>query len=306
MAMTGHAFVSYRRSDADMAAQALYLQLRARFGYGQVFMDVNSIPAGGGWPDRLRAELGRSTVVLAVIGHRWLLAADDYGRRRIDEPGDWVRRELEEALGAGKPVIPVLLGADVSVPPSIGLPDSLAELPNRQAFRLHLDPGTWARDVEALGRELNALGLSDVDTAPRSIPEPEPRKTDLLALTETELADALGDLRGWEPWEDQLPREYPRTRQELRKTFEFESFVRAVGFMAFLAPRLHECNHHPRWGNEWKTVQIRFSTWDANNRITEADLETARLVDSAYRKYVAGRDRHDRHPAPGDQAVIRR
>ncbi|MGH3792738.1 MAG: hypothetical protein ACRDQ9_18475 [Pseudonocardiaceae bacterium] len=45
--------------------------------------------------------LGRvrtAPVLLAVVGPRWLTATDPTGRRRIDDPDDWVRRELAEAL----------------------------------------------------------------------------------------------------------------------------------------------------------------------------------------------------------------
>jgi hypothetical protein len=51
------AFISYRRNDTSAVAQGLYLQLKARFGSGQLFMDVNSVPVGKRWPRRIRDKL---------------------------------------------------------------------------------------------------------------------------------------------------------------------------------------------------------------------------------------------------------
>ena len=69
-------FLSYRRSDAAIAAQALYLQLRERFGSRSLFMDVNSITWGAPWPERLASRLRRASIVVPVIGENWLTAAD--------------------------------------------------------------------------------------------------------------------------------------------------------------------------------------------------------------------------------------
>jgi hypothetical protein len=52
--MPGLAFISYRREDTGPIAQGLYLQLKGRFGSGQLFMDVNSIAVGSRWPQRVK------------------------------------------------------------------------------------------------------------------------------------------------------------------------------------------------------------------------------------------------------------
>ena len=109
----------------------------------------------------------------------------------------------------------------------------------------------------------------------------------LPGLNELELAEALRDsrLRNWEPWEEVLPHEYPRKRQELRRSFDFSSFKEAIEFMAFLMPRFDGVNHHPRWGNEWRRVQVRLTTWAGANRITHIDVEVATLVEDWYREF---------------------
>src|SRR2546421_12487871 len=111
--MPGLAFISYRRDDTGSEAQGLYLQLKGRFGSGQLFMDVNSVPVGSPWPQRVKDKLLKATVVLAMIGPGWLTASDQYGRGRLDFPDDWVHLELATGLARGTPIIAVVVGAQV-------------------------------------------------------------------------------------------------------------------------------------------------------------------------------------------------
>ncbi len=69
------AFISYRRTDASLASQALHVQLRERFGPSRVFMDVGSIAVGDRWPDRLRRAVDSATVVLAARDAKVKIAA---------------------------------------------------------------------------------------------------------------------------------------------------------------------------------------------------------------------------------------
>lgn len=64
-------------------------------------------------------------------GQRWLTLTDEAGKRRIDDPRDWVRREIVEALNHGLRVIPVLLDG-VELPTEDDLPDDIAGLSRRQ------------------------------------------------------------------------------------------------------------------------------------------------------------------------------
>jgi pterin-4a-carbinolamine dehydratase len=283
--MAGLAFISYRRGDAAELAQALYQQLKSRFGSGQLFMDVNSIPAASRWPDRIAAQLERATVVLALIGPGWLTASDKYGRRRLDDERDWVRLELATAMRSNIPILPVFIGSRVKVPPRKALPRALAELPVRQGKRLHPGSGSWPDEMKILSDHLLRFGLSD-DVIPDVRPVPSQIKRDARVLSPAALDEALAGLPGWEPWEEGLAREYPLLRHELRKNFVFPSFEKAVEFMAFMAPRFQELNHHPRWGNEWKIVTVRLATWDAGNRLTDYDLVAARAVDEGYREFT--------------------
>ena len=153
--MLGKAFLSYRRSDAEWVAQSLYVQLRSRFGPGQLFMDVNSIEPGSRWPDRLRDELASSTIVVALVGPGWLRAADEFGRRRLDDPDDWVRCELAAALDDGKRIL-IVRAEDAVHPPAKALPEPLVRLASIQStHRLH--SASWPDDVNAIEHLLAAF-----------------------------------------------------------------------------------------------------------------------------------------------------
>jgi pterin-4a-carbinolamine dehydratase len=280
------AFVNYRRSDSSMVAQALYLQLRQRFGSRQLFMDVNSIAWGDKWPTRIRSRLERATVVIALIGPRWLKAADRFGRRLLDDPDDWVRLELIEALQHGARVLPILIDDGELMPPAEALPDALRPLSQCQATVLHTGTEAWYQGVKYIGDQLSGLGLKEREGKSQSLPS-GPAKQRLPGMTEEQLSIALQDpaLQAWEPWEETLPHEYPATRQELRRMFTFDTFAQAIAFMNFLAPRFDEANHHPRWANEWVRVLIRLTTWAAGNRITRVDLDVARKIEEWHQEF---------------------
>jgi pterin-4a-carbinolamine dehydratase len=286
-------FLNYRRSDAAVAAQALYLQLSERFGSRFLFMDVNSIEWGARWPDRIASQLRRANIVLPVIGEKWLPAADQYGRRRLDDPNDWVRLELSLSLRQRAQILPILLN-DMTMPPPEALPDDLQPLSEHQGMTLRTGTEEWHRDLKLIGDRLHALGLPEREGAPQSLPAGLAKQR-MPGLKEEELATALQDpdLRSWEPWEETLPNEYPLVRQELRRVFEFQTFSEAIRFINFLAPRFDRINHHPRWANEWLRVTIRLTTWAAGNRITQADLDVAHNVEQWHLEFRATSQAHD-------------
>jgi len=142
----GGIFVSYRREDARGHARSLSDALSARFGAERVFRDVETIAPGVDFPDAIAAALDRSDVFLAVIGDKWVTAEKD-GRRRLDDPDDYVRREIATALQKDIRVIPVLLEA-TTMPSRDELPADLAELADRNAIRLTDD--TWDEGIDRL------------------------------------------------------------------------------------------------------------------------------------------------------------
>jgi hypothetical protein len=102
-------FVSYRRVDASWATRWLTDRLAGQFGAGVVFQDVDSIRPGDDFAAEIETAVGSCSVLLAVIGPRWLAAESDTGQRRVDNPEDWVRLEIEAAMNRGIRIIPVLI-----------------------------------------------------------------------------------------------------------------------------------------------------------------------------------------------------
>jgi pterin-4a-carbinolamine dehydratase len=276
------AFISYRRSDLSALIQGLVAQLRARLGYSRVFVDVGSIFAGELWEERLDRAVAEATVVLAVIGPGWLTAADPYGRRRLDQTEDWVRRELVAALSSGKAVIPLLVGGLDDLPPRAALPHDLADLAERQAIRLR--DVAWDEDMNELIRVLVHRHGFVENNKRVTLPTPTLR---IEPLTLEELRAALCTLPDWEPVESAVPGDYPNSRQEIRRVYAFRSFKAAVRFMQAGVAAVVRMKHHPRWENQWRTVTVHLSTWDIGHRISKLDVELARALDAAYAEHCS-------------------
>jgi len=280
------AFISYRRDDTAQIAQALYLQLKEMFGPDQLFMDVNSIRAGEAWPARIRRRLETASVLLVLIGPGWLKATDKKGRRRILDRSDWVRNEILYALRHRIKVIPIAINHTKNLPSRADLPRELRALRNKQATVLRL-AAEWGRDVRALSDILVDHGFTRNELEDQPTPSKYIQRH-FRPLTERQVTAALDEeIPEWEQWGESLALEFPRIRQELRRTFDFESFERAMKFMRRIAPLFDKRKppHHPRWGNDWKKVRIRLTTWDVGNKITKLDIETAKMVDAEYEKF---------------------
>jgi hypothetical protein len=133
--MSRRIFISYRRDDEPVYAGRLFDSLQNAFGSDRVFMDVGTI---GPRMDLLRVleeEVAKSDVLLAVIGSRWIDALDSEGKRRLDNPEDLVRFEIEAALKKNKLLVPVLVGY-AEMPDPEQLPEGLRMLAGRQAVRI--------------------------------------------------------------------------------------------------------------------------------------------------------------------------
>lgn len=66
---------------------------------------------------------------------------------------------------------------------------------------------------------------------------------------------------------------------ELVRTFEFKDFNEAFGFMTRAAMIIEQHNHHPNWSNVWNRVEIKLTTHDAGNIITDKDRKLADALD---------------------------
>ena len=151
LSVSREVFISYRRDDASSEAGRLADAIRNHFGHDSVFVDTSEIRFGAEWPEALRTAVENAAVVIAVIGPEWILARDEFGRRRIDDPDDWVRREIELGLEHGQTIIPLLV-RHAPMPPAGALPPEIAPLSSRQAFEIRAE--SWTHDLELVQREL--------------------------------------------------------------------------------------------------------------------------------------------------------
>lgn len=144
-------FISYRREDAEGQAGRLFDDLTTQFGADSVFMDVAGIEPGRDFRRAIDEQVATCGVLLAVIGKNWLDAADEQGRRRLDDPLDFVRLETASALKRDITVIPVLVRGAVMPRPE-QLPPDLKELAYRNA--VELTHARWDSDVQVLIKAL--------------------------------------------------------------------------------------------------------------------------------------------------------
>lgn len=66
---------------------------------------------------------------------------------------------------------------------------------------------------------------------------------------------------------------------KLKKSFEFDDFVEAWGFMNKVAIHAEKMNHHPEWKNVYNKVEITLTTHDEGNKITQKDRDLAQKID---------------------------
>jgi hypothetical protein len=102
-------FLSYRREDTGGYAGRLGDGLSARFGRSQIFRDIDAIPPGVNFVKGTDDAIAACDYVLLLIGDNWLSAATKAGDRRLDDPDDFVRREIEAAIKGDVPIIPILV-----------------------------------------------------------------------------------------------------------------------------------------------------------------------------------------------------
>ena len=170
-------FISYRRADvgAELVIQ-LATYLRTHVTNVDVFVDQGGVGIGT-YPSQLEAALVSSHIVLAVIGQSWRGASDT--AIRLDDPADWVRRELQIALRADKIVVPVLV--DVELPAVDLLPLSLRPLCEYQAYRIDT-----ARFNDGVGRLAGAIAAAEL--------APTLRRRDAEEAAYRELTDLVARL----------------------------------------------------------------------------------------------------------------
>jgi len=154
-------FINYRSDDSRSMSELLDRDLTAAFGREQVFLDCYSISPGADYVEELLNRVRSCRVLLVVIDRDWLTLTTPAGGRRIDDPADWIHREITEAFAAGVRVIPVLVG-DAMHPLEDELPAGIRALARCQGVRVRRK--RTRLDIGALVHQLRevepALGTS--------------------------------------------------------------------------------------------------------------------------------------------------
>ncbi|MBK1634917.1 4a-hydroxytetrahydrobiopterin dehydratase [Rhodovulum adriaticum] len=91
-------------------------------------------------------------------------------------------------------------------------------------------------------------------------------------LTAAERATHLTPLldKGWAPVE---------RADAIARTYVFDDFVHAFGFMTRVALEAEKMDHHPEWRNVYATVEVTLTTHDAGG-LTMKDIALARRMEA--------------------------
>jgi hypothetical protein len=199
--MSGKIFINYRRGDEPGFTQALLGRLELAFPAERLFIDVDNIPPGEDFVRMLESQVAQCDAMLTVIGTNWLDAADEHGGRRLDDPGDFVRIEIESALKQGKRVIPVLVH-QARMPHPDELPEAIRPLAMRNAVRLTHE--RFRADVQGLikalqgaieegaSRRSSGMGAVDPGAKPFEHPQSSRRMLITFGVLGVVLAGAIG------------------------------------------------------------------------------------------------------------------
>ena len=188
-------FFCYRREDSTHQAGRIYDQFALQFPRRDLFKDVNNMPIGLDFRRVLSEKVAQCDVLLALIGDSWLVVADANGRRRLDDPSDFVRIEIESARYRGVPIVPVLVGREL-MPNERELPETLRELAFRHGLPVRPDPD-FHRDVDTLVRGIRNLHNGHTATAP--VTNKDTRTRLLMPVGRSSYAIAAGYLGLFSP-----------------------------------------------------------------------------------------------------------
>lgn len=151
-------FICYRRDDSGATTGRIYDRLVQSFGKQTVFKDVDSIPLGINFQQHIESIIQKCSVVLVVIGDRWMEQTAAADQRRIDDARDHVRIEIEAALARDIPVVPLLVQGAL-MPAEETLPASVQELAQRNGTSVNNDP-YFHTDMDRLIQSLKGYLVS--------------------------------------------------------------------------------------------------------------------------------------------------
>jgi len=110
-------------------------------------MDIDTLEPGVDFVEAIKDAISKCDILVVIIGKRWLSITDATEQRRLDNPDDFVRVEVQAGLERDIRVIPVLVGG-ATMPRARDLPEALTKLARRHA--LELSDARWHADVGRL------------------------------------------------------------------------------------------------------------------------------------------------------------
>ena len=96
-------------------------------------------------------------------------------------------------------------------------------------------------------------------------------------LAPTEASALLATLPAWQA---------DLTAGKINRSFRFDDFAQAFGFMAEMATVSERMNHHPEWFNVYNRVDVTLTTHDAGG-LSQRDIDWARVADQAFARRAA-------------------
>jgi adenylate cyclase len=184
-------FLSYRREEAAGHAGRLFDTLSRRFAEGQVFRDIEALRPGVDFKEVILQTIADCGALIALIGSEWLNATDEAGQQRIDNPGDFVRLEIEAALAKNVPIFPVLVHA-AKMPEAGDLPESIRKLATLNATEV--DDRHWEYDTSRLITELESVLAGPIGDGALDEARPVQRFATVLQAGLAGLPDLAQDL----------------------------------------------------------------------------------------------------------------
>ena len=179
-------FISYRRADSKYVVDRIRDRLIEAYGEDAIFRDIESIPLGQNFSDVLKETTTTCDVMLVAIGPQWAGITDAQGNKRLFDPNDYTRLEVEAGLTAKKiPVIPILV-MNATMPSAAEIPESLKDLLFRNAISIRNDPD-FTPDMQRLIEGINEQVPSAAKLYSSSRKERKPMDALTLATAATSL-----------------------------------------------------------------------------------------------------------------------
>lgn len=133
-------FVSYRRADSKYVVDRIRDRLIAVYGDDAVFRDIESIPLGQNFSNVLEEATATCNVMLVVMGPQWAGITDAQGNKRLFDPADFTRIEVETGLAHEEILVIPVLVMNATMPAANDIPESLHALLFRNAISVRNDP----------------------------------------------------------------------------------------------------------------------------------------------------------------------